>query len=393
MRFITDVTCHYRIELLENRNFYVALKDKYLCVVNLSGVYHINLSNNLKVEFTNEDGFLKCMNFYVEWKRNSDNLIVLFLELLKTEKTVRLEPDVFDVEHYIEGGQNFLFYPGLYNKDLITRVSFNLELHGSIPKNLYSKFKKFCLLPKSSTNTHNVIIEEYDFCENNVIKYMSDLNLVEFLQKFRKTWTALAFFKKENFFHGDIATKNLIIDNGELKFIDFDLSFCFPNVPENHFLKTGYIVGIYPVIPHFLMSRFIQESNNLPFQICEDDQSHIQIQKRFFRENFPKSVSDVLIDNLTKYELQKFSENFSDLTYDVYLNILHYISIYQLAVVFAHLVTKQLQKNTQNPEFTRQILNFVGFCVNFKKYGFIGINSVISKYDELVFQITELSSN
>ena len=389
MRLLLDKEKHYFIVRTQGDKFFLGDGRKFL---NENGGTVV-FSGWKKVEFYLENSYLRCKNKYVAWCYGNDNKLIMFLQNFITSRSIIAKPDPFDINYFASGSYAFVYHPSISMGDeYVTRISLNRRSHVSIPTEFHSKFEQFCLLPISTQTSLNIVIEEYKKCDTDIKSYVDANSLKFFLEKLRNLFVGLQTFREVNFFHGDIEMRNIVIDNGEFKFIDYDLSFFLDN-PKRSFLILGWIFPNYPLIPAVLASKYLQKkySDDFSFEIRDDDSGFNRFEFYRKRVNFC-GIHNILCENITKFELYKYIDEFSmnDLEFSdfsIYENIIHYISIYQLAIVIIEIISAYCI-NFEISDNNRDLLHsFILYCVDFRTNGFVKIDDVLEKYDELLVKL------
>lgn len=395
MRFKLEKDKHFFISDLRNDTF--CISDGQYYMVSHNG--EIFASDKRKSHFHVKGKNLKHNHHFVSIKKESnpysiDEEYTFYLESELTQNSLNIELDPFDIEYSTRGSYAFIYQPSLFSdKCNITRIVLDSSGYVSAPVRSELEFRTFCLFPLNITHSNNIVIEEYKTCigSKDFHQYMRDTPFVTFLTSFRNLWTGLKVFTEQRFFHGDISSNNIVIDNGIFKFIDYDLSFYLDDLSKASMFNNGVLYTIYPLTANIIAIRHFQDVTGKYADIRRDKSVTINTTGNFFQERlrFGK-IGDLITSNLEDdQKSRKIIKMFEIPDLNITENAFYYISIYQLAVAMAIMIVdyKLFQDISA---YDKEIISFLRYCLDFKHYGFITIDDAIERYNEMINKITEI---
>jgi serine/threonine protein kinase len=321
-----------------------------------------------------ENFYLKLDGKFVNFIVNK-NTISYDLSDEINERSIKTEREKFDVKPIKHGGYAYIYNPSILSGrlDVVSRVSYESKFE--FPPELHEEFSKYCLIPLEKVIYDGIYIEEYKMCNNvrNIIDIFRNTDMNIFLKRFRNLYEGIELFESKCFFHGDISPNNIVLDNDEFKFIDYDFSLFYNNNTEKKF-SNGVLYYTIPIVCNMIINHFfapdIKSHNN--------NESSFSIQREYYYNKFKYgNFNRILIDNIisNKNDIIMFNNEKDK-------NVFSYVSIYQLTISLLFYINVIYSK-TLNSVPNEQLNFFLEKVLNFKKHGFITIQETLELFDQI----------
>lgn len=396
MILISNKSDHYIAIGNDEKSFKLMYMFEYLNINYENGYLYLSTESGSNF-YIDKNGFLRSSTYYI-YHNNEKETVLLISESneIPDEKKVRANVENFDFKQIaFRGSYSAIFSPSITgNNDNITRVCMQPN-RIIIPDDKKILFQDFCLFPLSEIQYDNFSVSEYKKCINLHMfrDYASKTTLITFLSQFRRMWLGIKTFEKNKMFHSDIKMANIVIDDGNFKLIDFDLSFFTDTLSnQNDLFRCGKLYCIFPTIPNLLATTYVARKLGLNRKITDHSyQERVSYTNYFKKRCRYYGIENLLIENLpnviaAKDKYHKLMENITTLEQLEF--IFTYISIYQLAESMINFIIYY-----RTIRYKDVILEFLQYCLDFETNGFVTIDSVIERYDILIEKINIMGEN
>lgn len=360
-----------------SKYFYI---DYTTCVVTRTHLF--------PTSFQVKDGKLFHNNYHVIWfcdpPENKTTLMIT--NNPNPSNFVEVEFEEFDLRTpKYKGAYAHVFSPSVTgDQDMITRLCIDDGVYEPTDE-VREKLDFCCVFPVSSKKVAGHLICELKKCINNhdFKEYFKEMNVFDLLVRFRNLFVGLRVMNSIQFFHSDIKTNNIVIDNGIFKFIDFDLSFQIPNIKKQVTLfGNSELHSIFPTLPNmFILSHFMGlEYDDILGHNNEDFHTY----QAFLNHTKYENVRNVLIANSYPRANKKkiFLMNKDTLTHGQHLQMFMYISVYQLCIALLCIL-----RNFETKMYDDVIIPFFMKIFDFENNGIMSIDATIRCYDQLIRDI------